>query len=86
MIAPGTLMAGVTNCAAKIGRKVVSEHSVFIDAAGIATYCGRSIETVRYWERVGGVLPPSAKVGRRRVWKRSDIEAWADSFFAGAGA
>lgn len=64
----------------------MSEHSVFIDAAGIATYCGRSIETVRYWERVGGVLPPSAKVGRRRVWKRSDIESWANSLFAGVGA
>ncbi|EHB53666.1 regulatory protein MerR [Mycolicibacterium rhodesiae JS60] len=62
-------------------KAIMSENSVFIDAAGIATYCGRSIETVRYWERLGK-LPPSAKLGRRRVWKRADIEAWLESQFA----
>ncbi|WP_099025619.1 helix-turn-helix transcriptional regulator [Mycolicibacterium palauense] len=59
----------------------MSEHDVFIDAAGIAAYSGRSIETIRYWQRMGQ-LPHSAKVGRRRVWKRADIEAWLESKFA----
>jgi predicted DNA-binding transcriptional regulator AlpA len=63
----------------------MSEHSAFIDAAGIAEYAGRSIDTVRYWERLSK-LPPSAKIGRRRVWKRADIEAWFESMFIGAGA
>lgn len=59
----------------------MSEHNVFIDAAGIAAYSGRSIDTIRYWERLGE-LPRSAKIGRRRVWKRADIEEWFDSQFA----
>lgn len=56
-------------------------ESPFIDAAGIAEYSGRSIDTIRYWERLGQ-LPPSAKVGRRRVWKRADIEEHFGSMFA----
>jgi len=59
----------------------VSVNSLFVDAAGIAEYCGRSIDTVRYWERLGQ-LPPSAKVGRRRVWKRADIQEHFDAMFA----
>lgn len=61
----------------------VSENSQFIDAAGIAKYCGRSIDTVRYWERMGQ-LPKSAKVGRRRVWKRDEIVAHFDAMFDAA--
>jgi hypothetical protein len=58
----------------------VSVNSLFIDAAGIAEYCGRSIDTVRYWERLGQ-LPQSAKLGRRRVWKRQEIVAHFDAMF-----
>jgi len=59
----------------------MSEQDVFIDAAGIAAYCGRSIDTVRYWQRLGQ-LPPSAKIGRRRVWKRAEIVAFFEAKFA----
>lgn len=59
----------------------MSEHNVFIDAAGIAEYSGRSIDTVRYWERLGQ-LPKSAKQGRRRVWKRAEIVAHFEAMFA----
>jgi predicted DNA-binding transcriptional regulator AlpA len=59
----------------------MSEQSPFIDAAGIAAYSGRSVDTIRYWERLG-LLPPSAKVGRRRVWKRADIQEHFDAMFA----
>ncbi|BCJ79774.1 hypothetical protein MTY81_11470 [Mycolicibacterium sp. TY81] len=55
----------------------------FIDAAGIAGVCGRSIDTVRYWERLGQ-LPKSAKLGRRRVWKRDEIVAHFDAMFSAA--
>jgi DNA-binding transcriptional MerR regulator len=61
----------------------VSVHSLFIDAAGIAEYCGRSIDTVRYWERLGH-LPKSAKVGRRRVWKRDEIVNHFEALFSAA--
>lgn len=59
----------------------MSDHNLFIDAAGIAAYSGRSVETIRYWQKLGQ-LPPSAKVGRRRVWKRADIVAHFDAMFA----
>jgi predicted DNA-binding transcriptional regulator AlpA len=62
-------------------RKQVMSESPFIDAAGIAEYSGRSIDTIRYWERLGQ-LPPSAKIGRRRVWKRAQIEQHFGSMFA----
>lgn len=61
----------------------MSEHALFIDAAGIAHYCGRSIDTVRYWERLGQ-LPKSAKQGRRRVWKRQEIVAHFEAMFDAA--
>lgn len=59
----------------------IDDICIYIDAADVAEYCGRSIDTVRYWQRIGQ-LPPSAKFGRRRVWKRSDIEAHFESKFA----
>lgn len=59
------------------------EDSLFIDAAGIAGYCGRSIDTIRYWERLGQ-LPSSAKVGRRRVWKRDEIVVHFEAMFDAA--
>jgi predicted DNA-binding transcriptional regulator AlpA len=60
--------------------------SELIDAAGIAARINRSVDTVRYWDRTGtGGLPKSAKFGRRRVWKRAEIEAWIDEQFAKAG-
>lgn len=51
-----------------------------MNAADIAKYSGRSIDTVRYWERMGA-LPVSARLGVG-VWKRTDIEAWFESKFA----
>ncbi len=36
--------------------------------------------TVRYWVHTG-YAPPSAKLGRRRVWRESDVLAWIDQRF-----
>ncbi|WP_074334898.1 helix-turn-helix transcriptional regulator [Mycobacteroides abscessus] len=55
--------------------------TLFIDAAGISATYGTPINTVRYWERLGK-LPQSAKIGRRRKWKRDEIEAWFEAKFA----
>ena len=39
--------------------------------------------TLRYW-RHRSVGPPSARIGRRVVYRVSDIEAWIDAQFAAA--
>lgn len=60
---------------------VNSMTTLFIDAAGISATYGTPIDTVRYWERLGK-LPQSAKIGRRRVWRRDEIAAWFAAKFA----
>lgn len=61
------------------------ENSPYIDKAGVAAEKGISPDTWLHWEKTGQ-LPPSAKIGRRRVWKRTDVDAWFESKFAKAGA
>ena len=39
---------------------------------------GTPASTWRYWAYVGQG-PPSVKIGRRRVWKKTVIRAWLDS-------
>jgi predicted DNA-binding transcriptional regulator AlpA len=41
--------------------------------------------TLRYW-RHKGEGPPSARIGRRVVYRVKDIEAWIDAQFAAEGA
>lgn len=42
--------------------------------------------TLRYWAHLGDRGPKSAKMGRRRVWRRADVDAWIDAQFAEAEA
>ena len=37
-------------------------------------------ETLRYWRHVG-TGPASAKLGRRVVYRRADVEAWIEQQF-----
>lgn len=34
--------------------------------------------TLRWWAHKGDVGPRSFKVGRRRMYKRADVEAWIE--------
>ena len=43
------------------------------------------VNTLRYWRHVG-VGPRSAKLGRRIVYRESDVIAWVDEQFAGTAA
>lgn len=43
-----------------------------------------SINTVRYWRTIG-YGPKSARIGRRVVYRRADVEAWIDAQFEAAG-
>lgn len=47
------------------------------DAAGMI---GVSTATLRYWRR-NGLGPVSAKIGRRVVYRRSDIQRWIEQQF-----
>lgn len=47
----------------------------------LAALLGLTVGTVR-WMKHDGQLPPAAKVGRRLVWKESEILAWLDELFA----
>ncbi len=38
------------------------------------------VATLRYWV-AEGTAPPSAKIGRRRMWRRVDCEKWANAKF-----
>lgn len=52
-----------------------------LTAADVARRLNASIHTVRYWN-ASGTGPPSAKIGRRRLYRSADVEAWIEAQFA----
>lgn len=44
-------------------------------AVNLEQFTGTPASTWRYWAHIGSG-PPSFKLGRRRVWKRSTVLAW----------
>lgn len=51
-----------------------------IDVTKFAEMAHSTPATVRYWVHTG-YAPPSAKIGRRRVWKKAEVEAWIEARF-----
>ena len=47
----------------------------YVDAVYLQQLTGTRASTWRYWAAIGSG-PASFKLGRRRVWRKSDIEAW----------
>lgn len=47
----------------------------YLSAPDLEHQTGTKASTWRYWAHIG-VGPPSMKLGRRRVWKRSVVERW----------
>ncbi|MGH3632671.1 helix-turn-helix transcriptional regulator [Mycobacterium sp.] len=47
----------------------------YMTAADLEELTGTPKATWRYWAHIGSG-PASFKIGRRRVWKRSTVEAW----------
>lgn len=43
---------------------------------------GAPVSTLRHW-RLTGYGPQSAKIGRRVLYRRSDVESWLERAFAG---
>jgi predicted DNA-binding transcriptional regulator AlpA len=48
----------------------------------LSTVIGAPVATLRHW-RLTGYGPKSAKIGRRVLYRRSDVESWLDRAFAG---
>jgi prophage regulatory protein len=53
----------------------------YLTTAEVAELVRAPSETVRYWDHIGK-MPKSIKLGRRRLWKRSDVIAWIENQFA----
>lgn len=47
----------------------------------VATACRTSPETVRYWRHIRKG-PRSFKLGRRVLYKRTDVDAWLEQCYA----
>jgi prophage regulatory protein len=50
----------------------------YLSAPDLEQWTGTKAATWRYWAHLG-IGPPSMKLGRRRVWKRSTILAWLEA-------
>jgi hypothetical protein len=48
-----------------------------LSASELEERTGIPTATWRYWAHIGGG-PPSVKVGRRRLYKWSEVQAWVD--------
>jgi prophage regulatory protein len=48
-----------------------------VGALDLEKLTGTKASTWRYWASIG-TGPASFKLGRRRVWQRSDVTAWLD--------
>lgn len=47
----------------------------YLTASDLEKLTGTRASTWRYWSSLGQG-PASFRLGRRRVWRRSDVEAW----------
>ena len=56
----------------------------FVGALDLENLTGTKASTWRYWAMIGEG-PKSFKIGRRRVWKRSDVVAWIEEQAAATG-
>lgn len=55
-----------------------------VGALDLEKLTGTKASTWRYWASIG-TGPKSFKIGRRRVWKRSDVLAWIAAQEAATG-
>ena len=57
----------------------------YLNSTQLEELTGTPSSTWRYWAHIGSG-PPSFKLGRRRVWKKSVVLSWLESLEAGGGA
>jgi predicted DNA-binding transcriptional regulator AlpA len=49
--------------------------SELFGSTDLEKFTGTKASTWRYWASIGAG-PPSFKLGKRRVWRKSDVMAW----------
>jgi prophage regulatory protein len=54
---------------------VAVDERELVGALDLEQMTGTKASTWRYWASIGQG-PPSFRLGRRRVWRRSVVEAW----------
>jgi prophage regulatory protein len=52
--------------------------SEYLSSGDLERMTGTKASTWRYWAHIGSG-PPSFKLGRRRVWRRSAVVAWLEN-------
>jgi excisionase family DNA binding protein len=55
---------------------MAASDSEFLTVADVAAMTRLSVGTLRYWRHCGSGGPPSVKLGRRVLYRRTDVEAW----------
>jgi len=53
----------------------------FLRIEDVADWTGVPVNTLRWWRASGEGGPKSAKLGRRIVYRESDVQAWIDAQF-----
>ncbi|MFV1359590.1 helix-turn-helix transcriptional regulator [Mycolicibacterium fortuitum] len=56
------------------------ELTELIDIETAAKMTGQCVSTMRWW-KAQGVGPKAAKIGRRVMYRRADVEAWINEQF-----
>ena len=56
------------------------DNADYLTTVEVAGLCRTPSETVRYWRHTG-YGPPSFRLGRRVLYRRSDVEAWLDGLY-----
>jgi prophage regulatory protein len=51
------------------------DDEIFLGALDLEKLTKTKASTWRYWASIGAG-PPSFKLGKRRVWRKSDVMAW----------
>ncbi|OBB73219.1 hypothetical protein A5759_16265 [Mycobacterium sp. 852014-52144_SCH5372336] len=57
----------------------------YLDSVDLERLTGTAASTWRYWAHIG-TGPRSFKLGRRRVWRRSEVLRWLEEQEAGTQA
>ncbi len=66
-------------------RAVLGEvHADYLGSTGLEQLTGIPASTWRYWA-INDTGPRSFKLGRRRVWRRTDVVAWIEQQDAATG-
>ena len=59
--------------------ELIEELPEYLDGTNLEAITGTKAETWRYWIHIGQMpqgFPPSFKLGRRRLWRKTAVLAW----------